>query len=101
MQLQSATLDTGKDVVLIESLVDSLKEFRVSNSAIDQFFTLAAVQFNKSGIEATFHNATRRVNRTRRLPPNFNSSLVLQSVGHRDVVDSKEPTLFLTELTQC
>ena len=90
MQLQSATLDTGKAVLLVESLVDSLKEFRISDSALDQFFTLAEMQCNKSGIEAKFHTATRRVNRVRRMPPTLNSSVVLQSVGQRDAVDSKE-----------
>ena len=50
MQLQSTTLDTGKAVVLVESLVDSLNEFRVLNSAIDQFFTFTEMQSNNNKV---------------------------------------------------
>ena len=84
MQLQAKSLDTAKAVVLVETMIGSLKDMRMDDNSIDKLFSVADEQCKKCNISTEM---TQR--RQRKIPRRLNDAVVLENVGHRTDINSK------------
>lgn len=80
LQLQSKSLDMSKAIGLVQTLTDTLRDCRDSDESVSELFRIAEEKSKAYAIPIHSHNLTRT--RVKKIPTKFNSSVVMETVGH-------------------
>ena len=86
--LQSASVDISKAVELVHALIDYLKERRDCRSFVHELFVMSKDQIDKCGIAE--QSVRLPSQRRRKIPAALNSSVVMETVGHPEQIDTED-----------